>query len=119
MVTVVTPVYCSRARKFLPDLGANYPYQKPGGVLADALKADGSPNLLKDPGAFAVYPVPLDRTDDTWVSEGRSPLRLEITLSAPLEEQETWFLVCVFEHAGKALFERGKYASEFSLFPWQ
>ena len=91
----------------------------PGSGSELPLKADGSPNLLKDPGAFAVYPVPLDRTDDTWVSEGRSPLRLEITLSAPLEEQETWFLVCVFEHAGKALFERGKYASEFALFPWQ
>ena len=107
-------------RKFLPEPEAHYPYLKPGDVLPDALMADGSPNLLKDPGAFAVYPVPLDRTDDTWVTEGgRSPLRLEITLSAPLEEQETWFLVCVFEHAGKALFERGKYASEFALFPWQ
>lgn len=50
---------------------------------------------------------------------GRSPLRLEITLSAPLEEQETWFLVCVFEHAGRVLFEKGKYASEFAQFPWQ
>ena len=51
---------------------------------------------------------------------GQSPLRLEITLSAPLEEQETWFLVCVFEHAGRAMFEiGGKYASEFALFPWQ
>ena len=113
------PVFCSRARKFLTDPEVHYPYLKPGSVLPDALKADGSPNLLKDSGAFGVYPLPLDRIDDTWVTEGRSPLRLEITLSAPLEEQGTWFLVWVFEHAGKALFERSKYASEFSLFPWQ
>ena len=94
-----------------------------GGILPDALDAAGSPQLLTDPGAFSVYPVALDRSDHADPGRptliGRSPLRLEITLSAPMEEQETWFLVCVFEHAGRALFEPRNYASEFAQFPWQ
>ena len=92
--------------------------------------ADGT-TLLKDPGNFSVYPVALDRAATHGRGGGgggsglegsplgRSPLRLELTLSAPMDEGETWYLVVLFEHAGKAVFEKGKYSSSFVSFPWR
>lgn len=72
-----------------------------------------------NPGNYSVYPVALDRAHTpAWSNAGRSPLRLEITLASPLEEKEKWYMLVLFEHAGQAEFERGKYRSEFVPFPW-
>lgn len=104
-----------RSRGFLTSQAEQTRYLN----LAPLLPAeDGS--LLVDPGNFCVYPVALDRVGQkAWSNPGRSPLRLEITLASPLEEKEKWYLVVLFEHAGRAEFERGKYKSEFGSFPWQ
>ena len=56
----------------------------------------------------------------SWPEAGshRCPLRLEITLASPLDEKDSWYLICMFEHAGRAVFNGRKYESSYSSFPW-
>ena len=79
--------------------------------------------LRNDPGDMAVYPVALDRGARAWPEQtdsNRCPLHLEVTLTAPMEEKDTWYLCCVFEHAGQAVFHgQTKYESYYTRFPWQ
>ena len=107
-------IFCGRTRGFLPLAPEQQRYLN----LSPLLPAeDGS--LLVNPGNYSVYPVALDRAHTpAWSNAGRSPLRLEITLASPLEEKEKWYMLVLFEHAGQAEFERGKYHSEFVPFPW-
>ena len=129
VVVVVVVVYFSghnwvmvfffRTRGFLTSRGEQRRYLNLGPVLP----SPDSEERLQDPGNFAVYPVPLDRIR-SWGGggtpiPGRSPLRVELSFTAPLEESETWYMLAIYEHAGRAEFHQEKFVGSFETFSWQ
>ena len=109
-----------RARQFLPaGTEAERFFNLP--IILPKLDSDAH---LTSPGNMAVYPVALDRgvRSSLWDRQhdaNRTPLRLELNLSAPLDESESaWYLVVAFEHQGQALFEGGKYESCYTNWSW-
>ena len=105
-----------RSRQFLPR--GNHQETERFFNLGPVLPSLGD-TILEDPGNFSVYPCALDRAG-SWPEAGshRCPLRLEITLASPLDEKDSWYLICMFEHAGRAVFNGRKYESSYSSFPW-